>query len=79
MPSLQFVEDLQGEVETFRNLEPKSMLEETKRNMENVWTKKIKDGLGSRPAGLLASIYWTRCAATSAPTTTKYQTIISQK
>jgi NAD(P)-dependent dehydrogenase (short-subunit alcohol dehydrogenase family) len=44
-----------GEVDTFRNLEPKSMLEETKRNMENVWTKKIKDGLGTRPAGIQAS------------------------
>ena len=44
-----------GEVDTFRNLEPYSMLEETKRNIENVWTKKIKDGLGSRPAALQAS------------------------
>jgi NAD(P)-dependent dehydrogenase (short-subunit alcohol dehydrogenase family) len=44
-----------GEVDTFRNLEPKSMLEETKRNIENVWTKKIKDGLGTRPAALQAS------------------------
>ena len=37
-----------GEVDTFRNLEPKSMLEETKKNMENDWTKKVKDGLGTR-------------------------------
>ncbi len=44
-----------GEVETFRNLEPKSMLEETKKNIDNVWTKKIKDGLGTRPAALQAS------------------------
>ena len=44
-----------GEVDTFRNLEPKSMLQETKKNIENVWTKKIKDGLGSRPAALQAS------------------------
>jgi NAD(P)-dependent dehydrogenase (short-subunit alcohol dehydrogenase family) len=44
-----------GEVDTFRNLEPKSMLDETKRNIENVWTKKIKDGLGTRPAALQAS------------------------
>ncbi len=44
-----------GEVETFRNLEPKSMLEETKKNMENVWTKKIKDGYGTRPAAIQAS------------------------
>lgn len=37
-----------GEVETFRNLEPKSMVEETKKNIDAVWDKKIKDGLGSR-------------------------------
>ncbi len=37
-----------GEVETFRNLEPKSMIDEAKKNMEAVWTKKIKDGLGTR-------------------------------
>src|ERR1700761_4840996 len=44
-----------GEVETFRNLEPHSMLEETKRNIENVWLKKSKEGLGTRPAALQAS------------------------
>jgi hypothetical protein len=44
-----------GEIETFRNLEPKSMLEETKGNIENVWTKKIRDGLGARPPGLQKS------------------------
>ena len=37
-----------GEVDTFRNLEPKSMIDEAKKNMEAVWTKKIKDGLGTR-------------------------------
>ncbi len=37
-----------GEVDTFRNLEPKSMIEEAKKNMEAVWTRKIKDGLGTR-------------------------------
>ena len=37
-----------GEVETFRNLEPKSMMEETKANMEKAWTKKIREGLGTR-------------------------------
>ena len=37
-----------GEVDTFRNLEPKSMIEETKKNMERDWTKKIKEGLGKR-------------------------------
>jgi NAD(P)-dependent dehydrogenase (short-subunit alcohol dehydrogenase family) len=44
-----------GEVETFRNLEPYSMLEETKRNIENVWLKKSREGLGTRPAALQAS------------------------
>lgn len=37
-----------GEVDTFRNLEPKSMIEETKKNMDKDWTKKIKEGLGVR-------------------------------
>ena len=37
-----------GEVDTFRNLEPTSMIEETKQNMDKAWTKKIKDGLGVR-------------------------------
>ncbi len=37
-----------GEVETFRNLEPKSMIPEAKENIEMVWSKKIKDGLGQR-------------------------------
>jgi NAD(P)-dependent dehydrogenase (short-subunit alcohol dehydrogenase family) len=44
-----------GEVETYRNLEPKSMLEETKRLIDAPWSKKIKDGLGSRPASLQRS------------------------
>jgi NAD(P)-dependent dehydrogenase (short-subunit alcohol dehydrogenase family) len=38
-----------GEVETYRNLEPQSMLEETRHNIEAPWTKKIRDGLGTRP------------------------------
>lgn len=37
-----------GEVDTFRNLEPKSMIEETKKNIDKDWTKKSKDGLGTR-------------------------------
>lgn len=41
-----------GEIDTFRNLEPKSMLSETKRNIEAVWEKKIRDGLGTRPAAV---------------------------
>jgi short-subunit dehydrogenase len=41
-----------GEVETYRNLEPKSMLDETKRLIEAPWTRKVTDGLGTRPAAL---------------------------
>jgi NAD(P)-dependent dehydrogenase (short-subunit alcohol dehydrogenase family) len=37
-----------GEIDSYRNLEPKSMLEETKHNIEAPWTAKIRDGLGSR-------------------------------
>jgi short-subunit dehydrogenase len=41
-----------GEVETYRNLEPKSMLAETKSRIEAPWTKKIKDGLCTRSPGV---------------------------
>ena len=41
-----------GEIESYRNLEPKSMIEETKRNIEAPWTKNVKDGLGTRPPNL---------------------------
>jgi len=41
-----------GEVDTYRNLEPKSMLEETKRLIDAPWSKKIRDGLGTRPVSL---------------------------
>jgi NAD(P)-dependent dehydrogenase (short-subunit alcohol dehydrogenase family) len=44
-----------GEVDTYRNLEPKSMLEETKRLIEAPWNKKVKEGLGTRPASLQKS------------------------
>jgi NAD(P)-dependent dehydrogenase (short-subunit alcohol dehydrogenase family) len=44
-----------GEVDTFRNLEPPMMLEETKKNIANEWTKKIREGLGTRPAHIQAS------------------------
>ncbi len=37
-----------GEVDTFRNLEPKSMLGETKMNMDKVWEQKIRGELGTR-------------------------------
>ena len=39
-----------GEVDSYRNLEPQSMLEETKKNIDAPWSKKIKDGLGTRAA-----------------------------
>lgn len=45
-----------GEVDTFRNLEPKSMLGETKHNIEAVWSKKMKDGLGTRPEAIQHSM-----------------------
>jgi NAD(P)-dependent dehydrogenase (short-subunit alcohol dehydrogenase family) len=44
-----------GEVDTYRNLEPKSMLEETKQLIEAPWNKKVKDGLGTRPTSLQKS------------------------
>jgi NAD(P)-dependent dehydrogenase (short-subunit alcohol dehydrogenase family) len=44
-----------GEVDSYRNLEPKSMLDETKHLVEAPWTKKIRDGLGTRPASLRKS------------------------
>ena len=44
-----------GEIDTYRNLEPKSMLAETKNNIEAPWNKKVKDGLGTRPASLQKS------------------------
>jgi len=48
-----------GEIDSYRNLEPKSMMEETKRNIEAPWTKKVTDGLGSRPASLQKSFEMT--------------------
>jgi NAD(P)-dependent dehydrogenase (short-subunit alcohol dehydrogenase family) len=44
-----------GEIDAYRNLEPKSMLAETKSNIEAPWNKKVKDGLGTRPASLQKS------------------------
>jgi NAD(P)-dependent dehydrogenase (short-subunit alcohol dehydrogenase family) len=44
-----------GEVDTYRNLEPKSMLDETKRLIEAPWDKKVRDGLGTRPPSLQKS------------------------
>src|ERR1700758_2631362 len=44
-----------GEIDSYRNLEPKSMLEETNRLIEAPWNKKVKDGLGKRPDNLQAA------------------------
>jgi hypothetical protein len=38
-----------GDVDTYRNLAPTSMIEETKSLIEAPWTKKTTDGMGSRP------------------------------
>ncbi|WP_046494157.1 SDR family oxidoreductase [Streptomyces odonnellii] len=37
-----------GEVSSFRNLEPTSMIEETKRLQQVPWERKVTDGLGTR-------------------------------
>ncbi|MFI9782865.1 SDR family oxidoreductase [Kitasatospora sp. NPDC051984] len=37
-----------GEVDSYRNLEPKSMLEETRQLQEVPWNRKTTDGLGTR-------------------------------
>ena len=39
-----------GEIDSYRNLEPQSMLKETKKNIEAPWTKTVKAGLGTRAA-----------------------------
>jgi hypothetical protein len=44
-----------GEVDTYRNLEPKSLTEETKSLQQAAWDKKVKEGLGTRPASLQKS------------------------
>lgn len=44
-----------GEVDSYRNLEPKSMIEETKKLIEAPWTRRTKTGLGTRPSALQAS------------------------
>ncbi|MFJ3820003.1 SDR family oxidoreductase [Streptomyces nodosus] len=41
-----------GEVDSYRNLEPKSMIEETKRLQQVPWERKVTDGLGARPQAL---------------------------
>jgi len=44
-----------GEIDTYRNLEPKSMIAETKSNIEAPWNRKVRDDLGKRPASLQKS------------------------
>ncbi|MET0493330.1 MAG: SDR family oxidoreductase [Actinoplanes sp.] len=41
-----------GEIDSYRNLEPKSMLDETKSLIEAPWDKKTTDGLGKRNDGI---------------------------
>lgn len=45
-----------GEIDTFRNLEPKSLIEETKKTMVSVWAKKTTDGLGTRASAIKDSM-----------------------
>src|SRR3974377_59344 len=44
-----------GEIGTFRNLEPKSIIAQPKRHIEAPWNRKTKDGLGKRPDNLQAA------------------------
>jgi NAD(P)-dependent dehydrogenase (short-subunit alcohol dehydrogenase family) len=41
-----------GEADSYRNLEPKSMIDETKHLQEVPWQRKVTDGLGTRPRPL---------------------------
>ena len=41
-----------GEADSYRNLEPRSMIEETKRLQEAPWQRKVTDGIGTRPESL---------------------------
>ncbi|MGA5702029.1 SDR family oxidoreductase [Peterkaempfera bronchialis] len=41
-----------GEVDSYRNLEPKSMIEETKHLQKVPWERKVTEGLGTRPQAL---------------------------
>ena len=44
-----------GEVDSYRNLEPKSMIEETKHNIEAPWTRAVRGDLGKRAAAVQRS------------------------
>jgi short-subunit dehydrogenase len=41
-----------GEIDTYRNLEPRAMIDETKRLIMAPWDKKTTDGLGTRNEGI---------------------------
>jgi NAD(P)-dependent dehydrogenase (short-subunit alcohol dehydrogenase family) len=41
-----------GEVDSYRNLEPREMTEETRRLQEVPWQRKVTDGIGTRPRTL---------------------------
>jgi len=44
-----------GEVDSYRNLVPESMIEETKRLQEVPWSRKVTDSLGARPQSIQSS------------------------
>jgi NAD(P)-dependent dehydrogenase (short-subunit alcohol dehydrogenase family) len=44
-----------GEIDTYRNLEPKSMIDETRSLIDAPWHKKTTDGLGNRAAAIQKS------------------------
>ena len=44
-----------GEVDNYRNLEPASMIEETKNNIMAPWDKNTRDALGKRPDAIQSS------------------------
>ncbi len=41
---------LTGEIENYRNVEPKEIIGQQKEQLEAVWNQKVTDGLGKRPA-----------------------------
>jgi NAD(P)-dependent dehydrogenase (short-subunit alcohol dehydrogenase family) len=44
-----------GEIDTYRNLEPRSMIAETRSLIDAPWNRRVREGLGSRPANLQKS------------------------
>lgn len=41
---------LTGEIENYRNVEPKEIIGQQKEQLEAVWSQKVTEGLGKRPA-----------------------------